>query len=97
MKIPFEVKVGNLEYKVKEVSKEQMGRDDLWGDIDHAKLKIRLSDDMAEGRKLETLWHEMLHCLENMGVRKFREGELDIMAQFIIQVLRDNEELRGKR
>lgn len=90
MAIPKKIKIGNAEYRVNEVFPDEMRRENLWGNIDHGVLEIKIRRDLKPIVKRETLWHEILHCLDGAGIRKFKEGELDVLAQFIVQVLTDN-------
>lgn len=94
MKIPESVRIGGVEYRVKEVETARLGADLCWGTIDYGSSTIQVStmDDSGQQHKCITLWHEILHGLfEHACVHPESEEEIvDVLAKGIYQVLQDN-------
>lgn len=75
MKLPEEVKILGLTYKVQEVdvvNKEQA----LWGKIDHQQQIIRIDAEISDERKGQTFLHEILHgVLAELGYFQLNKDE----------------------
>ena len=61
----MQIKIGHLTYDVIEVAKEHMDDAHRYGDCNHDKQRIRLSDDMSQERYNEVLLHEIIHAVFN--------------------------------
>lgn len=94
MKIPKSVRIGGVEYTVKEVEIARLGTNLCWGTIDYGTSTIQLStmDDTSHQHQCVTLWHEILHGLfEHACVHPEDEEEIvDVLAKGVYQVLQDN-------
>lgn len=85
------VLIGPIAYQV--VETELNGN--LCGDIDTMKCRIRIEQSMAPDIKRVTLWHEIVHgILFAAGITDHSEIQVDALAHGLVQLLRDNPELR---
>ena len=93
---PVQIQIGPIAYEVVEVAElAGAGPSSLCGDIDTMRCHIRINADMAAPTKRVTLWHEVLHgILFAAGLSDHDEQLVDALAHGIVQVLRDNPELR---
>lgn len=97
MNIPS-VKIGPMRYPISEVDDlhdfDGDKRIDLWGHIKHSNTQIELRSSLSDQRKLQVLWHEILHgILSDAGYGEHNEQHLDALATGLIQLLRDNPQL----
>ena len=89
--MPETITIGAVVYRV--VERELDGT--LCGDIDPMACRIRIRDDMHAQAQQVTLWHEVIHgILMNAGYRDHDEQQIDALAYGLVQVLRDNPEMR---
>lgn len=89
------LKIGHLTYEVQEVAKEHMDNAHRYGDCNHDKQLIRLSDDMTQERYNEVLLHEIIHAVFNAQNIKVDDEE-DIttrLANGLSAVLTQNPDL----
>lgn len=68
------------------------------GDVDYDQARIRLSCDgtvLGEGRRAQTLMHEIVHAVLFERGREERENEelMDALASGIVKLVRQNPEL----
>lgn len=94
MKIPNSIRIGGVEYEVKDnIPSLNDGQCLLYGQIDYHDNTIKLSD-IAQGHQMKciTLWHEILHGIRNhAGISvENEETVVDMFARGIYQVLQDN-------
>ncbi len=83
--------IGPIRYKVVETDIPS-----ICGDINTVKCCIRLNKAMRPDIRQVTLWHEIVHgILYAAGQTDHDEVLTDAIAHGIVQVLRDNPELRG--
>lgn len=64
-----------------------------YGSIDYDNLIIKLKNEYPEQKKIQTLWHEIVHGI----IREYKISEdcdsetlVDTLATGIVQVLKDN-------
>lgn len=93
-----QVQIGPLSYRVVEVRElASAAHGALYGDIDYSKCRIRIAQESDPQIKDVTLWHEILHGIlaGAAHTEDHNEEHIDALAHGIIQVLRDNPELRA--
>ena len=90
------VRIGPIDYELELIEDLQAeDGDPVDGWICYAAGAIRLRAALNPQLRRVTLWHEILHAvLTQTGRQRHNEGELDALAHGIVQVLRDNPELR---
>ena len=94
MTIPDMVKIGPVEYAVKE--NQRFSQDNLLGQIRYAEQTIEIRPDLASTIAEITLWHEMIHgILFAGGFHDHDEQMLDVLAHGVVQLLKDNSFLKG--
>jgi hypothetical protein len=93
----MQIQIGPITYSVVEVPElAGAGPSSLCGDIDTQKCRIRINADMADAIKRVTLWHEIVHgILFAAGIMEHDEQVIDAIGHGLVQVLRDNPQLRG--
>lgn len=93
----MQIVIGPLTYKVVKVKELACHEGLLHGDINFNKCRIRIDASDNPQRQHQTLWHEILHgILRGAGNKDDHdEQQIDALAHGIIQVLRDNPQLRG--
>lgn len=85
------IQIGPISYKVVETDIPS-----ICGDINTVKCCIRLNKAMKPDIRKVTLWHEVIHgILYAAGQTDHDEVLTDAIAHGIVQVLRDNPELRS--
>jgi hypothetical protein len=98
MKIPKQLKIGGLIFKIKE-SQEIANQSQVWGSTHFMQQKIFISPEETQQKKEHTLLHEILHaCIWTSGIgdriRRFdKDLEEDIVnsvSNSLYQVLKDN-------
>ena len=90
--LPTTVQIGPIQYSV-----QQWKLKNACGDTTYAKSRIRISNDLSEGVQAVTLWHEIVHgILFGAGFYAgfHDEHTIDALAHGLVDVLRDNPELR---
>jgi hypothetical protein len=81
MKIPKQIKVGGITYKISIVP---MG-DDL-GQTDFRTSTIRINEALNEEQKMASFIHELVHCINT----QLNEETVDYIALSINQIIKDN-------
>lgn len=92
------VQIGPLRYKVVEVEElASPASGALYGDINYGKCRIRIAADSCAQMKQVTLMHEILHGILVCAAQteEHNEAHIDALAHGLIQVLRDNPQLRN--
>lgn len=102
-KMPAEtIRVGPVDYDVQTL--DNLHDDDgfLDGRIRHSDAVIQLSASLAAPARLVTLWHEAVHAISCQGgfneqpwFAEHAEQLTTVLSYGIVQVLRDNPEMRG--
>ena len=90
------LRIGAIDYSVKRVKR-------LWdkthnsGEIHYFDSEIILDKSLDKQQTRQTLWHEIIHAvLFNGSYNDHDEQMVQIISNGIVQVLRDNPELRGE-
>ena len=93
----MQIKIGPLRFQVIEVPELASESGELHGDINFRKCRIRIDADDSPQIKQITLWHEILHGILYGAAHRsdHNEAHIDALAHGIIQVLRDNPQLRN--
>jgi len=95
MKIPKQLKIGNLTYRIGELSEDD--EDNYFGRGYCFLQWIKLSPKLSQESKEETLFHELIHLiLEQYGFKEQSKDEklVSIIGNTIYQVLKDNDLLK---
>lgn len=90
MKIPKEVKIGGLTYKVIQnyIFTERV---DLRGQCDNTAQEIRLMGKISQESIEQTFFHELLHAIDNVyNAYKLDDDTTERLSQGLYQVLKDN-------
>ncbi len=93
MKIPENVRISGIDYKIENEENLNDGINVLSGQIDYCKSEIYLNSKYGHQNKCVTLWHEILHGIlthSNIDLGETEERIIDILAYGIYQVLQDN-------
>ena len=97
--IPNKVKIGGYQYKVNLKPKEQIVVDSI---VSRAAIhfeinEIDIQENLAEGRKLQTLFHEIQHGIDEFYRINYKRMDAEELAEMLAntwcQVLIDNPEL----
>lgn len=89
--IPEEIVIGPNRYAVEFV--ERLESDDhrrLTGQIDYSALKIRIDPAPELNRQVITLFHEIVHGIDEVYGLDLAEEDVDRMANGIVDVLQRN-------
>lgn len=86
------IKIGPYIYNVQaDVPEDTDGFDhDMWGDVRHDLLRIRINKYANSQVSMVTLIHEMLHCLGFMMGKQLPEEVIAQLSPLLIMVLEDN-------
>lgn len=94
MKIPESVRIGGVEYEVQYQENLRIDNDLCYGYIsyDDSTITLSSSDGTGHQRRCVTLWHEILHGIqEHSGIPVENEEEvIEMFSKGIYQVLQDN-------
>lgn len=90
----MEIKVGPLVIPVVEYDKLMDGETQLHGQMNWLEYQIRLSSHNPDIYKFLTLWHEVIHALNDTHGISLREKQVEALATGIVQILQDNESMR---
>ena len=87
MKFPFrKLKIGAHTFTVK-IEDSGLLEDGSHGICKYDDNTIAVSSDLSDSQMVKTLWHEILHALNN----ELSEKEVEWLAEGITQVMLDNE------
>lgn len=95
MKIPEKIKIGNLTYKINDLTEDT--EDDFFGRSYSFQQWIKLSPRLSQECKEETLFHEIIHLLLEQGGHKEASRDekiVNLLANGLYQVLKDNQLLK---
>lgn len=86
------IKVGPYNYTVKaEVPENSEGFDkDMWGDVRHDLLRIRINKYANPEVNMVTLMHEILHALGFMIGEQIPEPMVAALSPMLVMVLEEN-------
>ena len=93
MKIPESVRIGGIEHTVVRERRLNNGENLLCGQIRYMDCRITIEAECSHEYACLTLWHEILHGIENqMQLDLGGNGEhiIEAFARGVYQVLQDN-------
>lgn len=93
MKIPEKIRIGGIEYEIVHESRMNDGRVLLAGQIRYMECQIALADESSHEYKCLSLWHEIMHGIEEQSqidLGEDRERIIEAFARGVYQVLQDN-------
>lgn len=93
MKIPNSVRIGGVEYGIVHETRMNDGRNLLAGQIRHVECQIAVAEESSHEYKCLTLWHEIMHGIEEqyqINLGEDRERIIESFARGVYQVLQDN-------
>lgn len=93
MKIPKIIRIGGVDYEIRDVDNLNDGVSVCYGHISFEDSVIKLhSKNQNHQKRCITLWHEILHGIAehaNLDIEN-EEQVIDVLAKGIYQVLQDN-------
>ena len=103
MQIPKTLKIGNHIYRIEYPFK--FDDNNHCGETAYQQKEIRITKrdpasgrDAAESHIEETLWHEIVHCIDcEYNDSSLKEIEVKMLAKGLYQVLMDNFEIKLKK
>lgn len=93
MKIPERIRIGGVEFDVRTESGLNDGQRLLAGQIRHMDCQIAIAEESSHEYKCLTLWHEIMHGIEDQAQLELgerRERVIEAFARGVYQVLQDN-------
>ncbi len=91
MKIPTTLKIGAITWQVKQVPSSEIDCvDHTSGDQSEVTQTIRISQELSQEMKEVTLFHEVLHCIDN----QLDHDLVELLSQALYQVLVENNLLK---
>lgn len=93
MKIPEQIRIGGIEYQIVHESRMNDGRVLLAGQIRYMECQIALAEECSHEYKCLSLWHEIMHGIEEqsqIALGEDRERIIEAFARGVYQVLQDN-------
>lgn len=94
--IPNSIKIGNINYKVIVTDKPIIVDDktNFLGTISYDNSEITIKSDLTKDKKIEVLWHEILHGITDYFNIDFEKDSIerivDCIGKGVYQVLKDN-------
>lgn len=87
------IKIGGMEYQVKEVKFGESNGDVTLGECHFETADILINDNLSDNRKEQTLFHEMVHAmLFEAGSFEYDNEELvNQLGLIVYQVFKDND------
>ena len=93
MKLPKSIRIGGVEFDVIVEHRLNDGRNLLAGQIRHMDCQIAVADECSHEYKCLSLWHEIMHGIEEqaqLDLGENRERIIEAFARGVYQVLQDN-------
>lgn len=93
MKIPKSVRINGVEFNIVRESHMNDGLRMLAGQIRHMECKIAIAEDCSHEYACLTLWHEIMHGIEECAQLQLGEDSeriIEAFARGVYQVLQDN-------
>ena len=93
MKLPKSVRIGGVEFNVVVEPRLNDGRVLLAGQIRHMDCEIAIAEDCSHEYQCLSLWHEIMHGIEEqaqLDLGENREKIIEAFARGVYQVLQDN-------
>lgn len=94
MALPDSIRIGGIDFTVKEVADLKDGNQGLNGWIRYNESEIHVEEKLGPQMKRATVWHEVFHGVLEQAAVKHNEQLIEVLAYGIVQVLRDNPWLR---
>lgn len=91
------IRIDGIDFTVEIVEGLHAEAKKLDGWITYGDTKIKLDSGLSDGAAFQVLWHEVLHGICAQRGIEFGEDDeqiIDSLAHGIVQVLRDNPQLR---
>lgn len=87
------IKIGGMEYQVKEVKFGESNGDVTLGECHFETADILINENLSDNRKEQTLFHEMVHAMlfEAGSVEYDNEDLVNQLGLIMYQVFKDNE------
>lgn len=96
MALPDTLRIGGVDFSVAEIEDLREGNTGLNGHIRFNLSTIEVEATLGEQQKRTVIWHEVIHgILEHAGFDEHEERMVCALGYGIVQVLKDNEWLRG--
>lgn len=95
MKLPERIRIGGVEFSIVIEPRLNDGRALLAGQIRHMVCEISIAEDCSHEYKCLTLWHEIMHGIEEQAQLDLGENQeriIEAFARGVYQVLQDNGE-----
>lgn len=89
MTTPSTVRIAGLDFAVAIETSEDF-TDEMFGQIDHRRRLIRLSDRVTPEQHRATLLHEILHGVDTACDTELTEHQVSALSRGLFAVLRDN-------
>lgn len=93
----FDIYIGPHLFHVKFVPRNDSSLDDNYGTYHSPTLTIRIAKDVPYSLKLSTLFHELLHVLEDLYDIKISHKDLNLVGDLLAQVLLMNFKVEKKK
>lgn len=95
MRVPEKLKVGAMEYVVREVDRLEESTGSLSGKIDYLKQEIEIMRHASVDSKIQTFLHEMIHAIfhhtaADRDTCEPNERDVDSLATALMMVVKDN-------
>lgn len=87
-KVPKEFHIFGQKIKI-EYTDTLSSTEELYGYYKGGELLIKVKKDLTYDLKMQTVWHEIVHCVfDHVGLRKLSEDEtiVDLVGQALYQV-----------
>ena len=97
-KVPKNIKVGKVDYKVQPCTKHYATREKMYGCIHYGDEKILFSEGLNKTDTADVLLHELLHAINNeynirYTSKRAQELVVNRLSTKLIHTLRDNPQL----
>ena len=93
--LPATVRIGHVDYRVHVQHKPKVKGRLVDGRIRYSRARITVARHLGPQAARLTLWHEIMHgILTHAGLTDQSEQVIEALANGVVQVLRDNPELR---
>jgi len=90
------VHILGCDFPIEMVPSDHPAMEEAWGSFEHKDQKFYVQADLAEGIAKETLFHEIIHAVDDMLVSEgLTEKQIFRLSVVLYAVLRDNGELRS--
>lgn len=93
MRIPESIRIGGVEYRIVNESRMNDGQILLAGQIRLMECEIAIATECSHEYACLTLWHEIMHGIEEQAqikLGKDREHIIEAFARGVYQILQDN-------